>query len=263
MIRALYMFMPMLISSVIVVVIDFLLKLYGLKLVSLAVYVIIISIGSCFLSIYFKVPVWWKYINTCFPLLVFLTSAIDVGSNIFIIFFGLTLLIYKGAIFDRVPLYLSSEPVVDALSKIASYRNAKKLVDIGSGTGTVVFGLSRRLDKCCITGIENAPLTWLVGLTAKLYYKSYNVTWIYGSMWRTNLGDFDIVYAFLSPDPMTRLWRKATSEMGKGAILISNSFPIDGVVPASVEYIKDKRGSVLYCYIPSEYKNVKAAKLST
>ncbi len=224
--------------------------------------VIIISIGGYFFSIYFGRPVWWKYINTFFPLLVFIISSIDIGSNIFLIFFGLSILIFKGAIFDRVPLYLSSTLVVDALSRIAISRNAKKFIDIGSGTGVVVFGLSCRIKQCCITGVESAPLTWLIGYCTKLYNKSDNVCWLYGNMWRTNLSEFDIVYAFLSPDPMTRLWEKATLEMGEGTILISNSFPIDGVAPDSIEYIGDKRGSVLYCYFPSAHKKNKADNLN-
>ncbi len=255
--RALQMFMPMLISSVIVFAFSIMAKFFGIILLSGLGRAILISIGGFLLSIYLGRPVWWKYINTCFPLFFFIVSSIDIGSNIYLIFFGLTILVFKGAVFDRVPLYLSSALVVEALSKIALSKNAKRFIDIGSGTGVVVFGLSRRIEQCSITGIESAPLTWLIGYFTKLYNKSYNVRWIYGNMWRTNLRNFDIVYAFLSPDPMTRLWEKATLEMGEGAILISNSFPIDGVVPASIEYIGDKRGSVLYCYFPSAHKKDK------
>jgi hypothetical protein len=33
------------------------------------------------------------------------------------------------------------------------------------------------------------------------------------------------VYAFLSPVPMAEVWRKASTELRPGALLVSNSFP--------------------------------------
>ena len=261
MIRAVNMFLPMLIASFAVSILSIILKMLGIDLLSGPSKPILISIISLALSIYLKKPVWWRYINAGFPLMVSIGLSIDVDQNAFMVLFILTLLVYWGAIFDRVPLYLSSKTTVDRLVSIANYRGAKRIIDIGSGTGTVVFGLSRRLGHCSITGIESAPLTWIVGSIIKRLNRCNNVSWTYGNMWHVNLKDYDIVYAFLSPDPMSRLWKKASSEMSAGTMLISNSFPVNDVHPDSTELINDKRGTVLYCYIPSERTNGNAPRV--
>ena len=249
------MFLPMLIASAVVFILSILLKLLCIDLLLWFSKAALISIISFAISVFLKKPVWWRYINAGFPIMVFIGSSIKVDPNAFLVLFMLTLLVYWGAIFDRVPLYLSSMATVDRMVSIANYRGAKRIIDIGSGTGTVVFGLSRQLVHCSITGIESAPITWIVGMIIKRLNGHDNVLWTYGNMWHINLKDYDIVYAFLSPDPMSRLWKKASSEMRAGSMLISNSFTINDAHPASIEYINDKRGTILYCYILSEHTN--------
>ena len=251
------MFLPMLISFAAVAGLNVALRLMGLDLITLSAGAILISGGGFALSVYLNRPVWWRYINAGFPLMVFMFSAFDIGANLYLFLFLLTIFVYWGALIDRVPLYLTNEATVSALSLIADSRGTTEIIDIGSGTGAVVFGLSQRLHNCKITGIESAALTWLVGFLFNKYKGFHNVSWTYGNMWQINLGSYDIVYAFLSPDPMARLWKKVSSEMKAGAMFISNSFPLEDIQPASVVYVGDKRGTVLYCYIPSAHTCIK------
>jgi len=46
-----------------------------------------------------------------------------------------------------------------------------------------------------------------------------------------DLGNYDVVFAYLSPAAMPALWRKATAEMAAGALLISHEFSIPGIEP--------------------------------
>ncbi len=64
------------------------------------------------------------------------------------------------------------------------------------------------------------------------------------------MGDYDVVYAFLSPAPMPRLWEKAGIEMAPGAMLISNSFVVPDVAPVAVITVDDRRATRLYVYRP-------------
>jgi hypothetical protein len=48
------------------------------------------------------------------------------------------------------------------------------------------------------------------------------------------------VYAFLSPVPMAEVWRKASTELRPGALLVSNSFPVEGVEPEQVIEVDDR-----------------------
>jgi len=68
-----------------------------------------------------------------------------------------------------------------------------------------------------------------------------NVHIRFGDMWAENLSDYDIVYTFLSPQPMTRLYQKVISEMRPGGTFISNSFAVDGQEPDDIIEVDDRR----------------------
>jgi len=77
---------------------------------------------------------------------------------------------------------------------------------------------------------------------------SKRIDWRYGSLWELEYSGFDIVYAFLSTEPMPELWVKLRYEMIRGSMLVSNSFPVPGIQPALVIKVNDSSGTLLYCY---------------
>ena len=78
-----------------------------------------------------------------------------------------------------------------------------------------------------------------------------NIEIRYGDFWSQPLGDYGLVYAFLSPDPMPRLWDKAGIEMKPGALLVSNSFAVPGAAPTKTIDVGDGRRTQLHCYDPA------------
>ena len=65
------------------------------------------------------------------------------------------------------------------------------------------------------------------------------------SMWSLSLSEWDVVYTFLSPAPMSRLWEKVQSEMKTGSLFITNSFAVPAKANRTV-VVKDERSSTLY-----------------
>jgi hypothetical protein len=57
-----------------------------------------------------------------------------------------------------------------------------------------------------------------------------------------------VVYAFLSPAPMPRLWTKALAEMAPGTLLVSNTFTIPGVAPEQTIVLPGRSDARLYVY---------------
>jgi len=57
-----------------------------------------------------------------------------------------------------------------------------------------------------------------------------------------------VVYAFLSTEPMSRLWQKVAQEMRPGSVFVSNSFQVPDVEPTSVVVVNDSRQTHLYFY---------------
>ncbi|WP_294265586.1 class I SAM-dependent methyltransferase [Propionivibrio sp.] len=191
-------------------------------------------------------PWWWRLIHMLFAPLAWAIAALSIAPGWFLLAFILLLLVYRGALTDQIPLYLSSKDTAAALAELMSECPGKRFLDLGAGIGSVLRPLARALPEAQFTGIENAPATWLAGYlcTAGLP----NCSWHWGDIWRTSLTEYDLVYAFLSPAPMPALWEKVKLEMPSGSLFISNNFPVPGVEASSVVEIDDARQTRLYCY---------------
>ena len=76
--------------------------------------------------------------------------------------------------------------------------------------------------------------------------RALDVRW--GDFWSTGLADYDVVYVYLSPAPMARLWEKARREMRPGSVLVSNGFCIPGVAPERTIAVGDAMDSTLFVW---------------
>ena len=191
-------------------------------------------------------PWWWRVIHGGFMPLVWLTNSMAIDPMWFLAAFILLLLVYRGALSGQVPLYLSNKETVAALAELLAERGDCRFLDLGAGLGSTTVPLADALPDSRFTGYENAPLTWLVGRFFSLGYA--NIRWRWGDMWRANLAEYDVVYAFLSPAPMARLWSKVEREMAPGSLFITNSFPAPGIVPTRVIEVDCTPARPLYCY---------------
>lgn len=191
-------------------------------------------------------PPWWKLMQAAFMPLAWAATQLEIDPGWFLLAFILMLLVYRGAITEQVPLYLSNAATVDALAALVGERKPPRFLDLGAGVGSTVLPLAKRCPAGRFTGVENAPLTWAMGWlrTRRLP----NLEWRWGDLWRTDLGGFDVVYAFLSPAPMTALWEKVRAEMKPGSLFVSNSFPVPEVAAQRVIEVDGTPPRTLYCY---------------
>ncbi len=143
------------------------------------------------------------------------------------------LLVYGGTQATRVPLYLSSAAAVQTLRDLLPADRALSFLDLGAGTGTVLAAIAASHPNARVCGVERAPLPCLIAaLRARLQAIAYHVRW--ANFWTTDLAPHDVVYAYLSPQPMNRLWEKAQREMRPGSLLVSFRFAIPGVMPTTI-----------------------------
>jgi hypothetical protein len=191
-------------------------------------------------------PWWWRVIHAGFMPLVWFTQTLAIDPGWFLLATILLLLVYRGALTGQVPLYLSNKQTVQALAEVLAERGDSRFLDLGAGLGSTTVPLADALPDSHFTGYENAPLTWLVGLL--LSVGRPNIRWRWDDLWQAKLGDYDVVYAFLSPAPMPRLWEKVQAEMKPGSLFISNSFPVPGVTPVRVIEVDCTPPRPLYCY---------------
>ena len=206
----------------------------------------LIGVIALLIARFTRQPWWWRLIHAVFAPLAWLISAQSIDPGWFLLAFILLLLVYRGALSGQIPLYLSNTETAKTLSELCADTGGARFIDLGAGFGSIVIPLARILPKTTVTGVENAPATWLIGYLRTITQK--NCLWRWGNLWHINLGEYEVVYAFLSPAPMPALWGKIQREMRTGTLFISNSFPIPEVDVSRIIEVNDARGTRLFCY---------------
>ncbi|MGB4063673.1 MAG: class I SAM-dependent methyltransferase [Azonexus sp.] len=191
-------------------------------------------------------PWWWRVMHASFMPLVWYTQGLAIDPLWFLLAAMLLLMVFRGALSGQVPLYLSNKQTVAALAELLVERGPSRFLDLGAGLGSTTVPLADALPDSHFTGYENAPLTWLVGRFFSLGRP--NIRWRWDDLWQAKLGEYDVVYAFLSPAPMPRLWEKVRAEMAPGSLFISNSFPVPGATPDRIIDVDCTPPRPLYCY---------------
>lgn len=188
-------------------------------------------------------PWWWRFIHLLFAPMAWMVSQMDIDPGWFLLGFALLWLVYRGVVIERVPLYLSGVAAIDVVAETIETRQPKRFVDLGAGIGSLIVPLAKAFPECRFTGVEFSPMSWLIGHWRTRHLP--NVSWRYANLWSVDLGEFDMVYAFLSPAPMSDLGRKFDAEMPPGGALISNSFALTDRL-ADTERVAG--GKTLYFY---------------
>lgn len=194
---------------------------------------------------------WWLLIQLLFVPALVLVNALRLPPNFFLIAFLILMVVYWSTFRSQVPLYLSSRKVWGALETLLPPTvpgRRFRFVDLGSGLGGVLTHLARIRPDACYEGVENAPLPFVLSwLRLRLGgYHNCSVHW--GSMWDCDLGQYDVVFAYLSPVPMDKLWRKAQREMRPGSTFISNTFAVPEHPPLYTYTLDDLHRSTLYIW---------------
>lgn len=212
-------------------------------------FVVAVAQGFCaaFVSHRLEAPPWWLAIHLVFMPMVIALHGLDLPAHFYLIVFIILLLIFWRTDRSQVPLYFSNTKTVDAIAALLP-KTDFRFVDLGCGNGHLLNRLARMRPGCQFLGLEHAPLPFLWAKLRNLGQENCRIR--LGNYWRQDLGDFEVVYAFLSPAPMPRLWIKACSEMTPGTLLISNSFPIPDIPVEQVIDVADRRMTCLYCYRP-------------
>jgi SAM-dependent methyltransferase len=219
--------------------------LFGSPL-SLSQLVLLHSATAVVLSGLLRLPWWWLVIQGLFLPLLLLTLSLNLPPSLFLAGFVLLWLIFFSNTRERVPLYLSGESSCRAVAALLPEQRPLRFLDLGCGLGKVLVSLAELRPDGQFDGVESAPLPFLVSrLRSK---KKSNVQVRCGNLWNQNLASYDVVYAFLSPEPMPALLRKAKREMRAGALFISNSFSALDCPPARTLELNDARRTHLFIW---------------
>lgn len=207
--------------------------------------------GICALMIAWllKSPSWWLLIHLAFLPLIVLGLRLELPPWTWLLGFLVLLLVFWRTNSSQVPLYLTNQKSSDAILRLLP-SSPCRMIDLGCGDGALLRHLARTRPDCFFVGLEHAPLTWAWAWLSARGMKNISIR--RSDFWSHPLGGYALVYAFLSPIPMERLWAKARAEMSRGARLISNSFAVPGIAPHSCVEVPDRRRTQLHIYLPAE-----------
>lgn len=195
--------------------------------------------------------IWWLAIQLLFAPALVLMLTLDIPPAIFLAAFLIMLIVYWSTFRTQVPLYLSSNKVWSALECLLPLQKADsnfRFIDLGSGLGGVLTHLARVRPDGDYVGVESAPLPLVWSWLRCKPHRNCKVHW--GSIWdekrpACDLAQYDVVFAYLSPVPMERLWHKARAEMRPGSVLISSTFTIPDQSPGMTVRVDDLHQSTL------------------
>ena len=199
------------------------------------------ALVSCKLGL----PCWWRWIQFMLPVGLYIGIVLEFNPIWALALFLLVWLVFSNAFKERVPLYLTNNTTREALKSLVKRKKNLRFLDLGCGLGGNVAFMSQQKAIVESHGVETAPIPYII---SKLYTSFRGGSTFAMDIWNTDLGYYDVVYAFLSPEPMPRLWQKVKEEMFPGSIFISNSFAVLGVEPSEVWELSDERKTVLYIY---------------
>lgn len=191
-----------------------------------------VAVDACVavvLSMLLRLPWWWWPLAALLPVAVVASSASGIPWWGWGATFLLLALVYGGGVRTRVPLYLSNRAAVAALADLLPRTPGVACCDLGAGLGGPTIGIARARPDAAVHGVEASVLPWLVCRLRAVAHP--NVQMQFGDIFAHALGPYDLVYAFLSPAPMPRLWEKVQREMRPGTLFVSNTFAVPGRRP--------------------------------
>lgn len=230
-----------------VLIVALFIHLSGLTLTPITA-AIVCGLIAALLSHLAGLALWWRIILLLFAPALVLMLALAIPPHFYLIAFLLMLVVYWSTFRTQVPLYLSSQKVWQALESLLPNDRPFRFMDLGSGLGGVLLHLSHTHPQGHYSGVETAPLPYLWSWLRLKLRGCRNCAVHWGSLWDSPLGEYDVVFAYLSPVPMQDLWQKVRTEMRPGSLFISNTFAIPDSPPDHAIKIDDLHGSTLYVW---------------
>jgi hypothetical protein len=206
-------------------------------------------LAGCISHFILKTPRPFSLLASALPLGVYILAVIELPPwmlfTVFVFFFAMHL----PALWTHVPYYPSPTSVDAALIDLIIQQGCAHVVDLGCGNGRLLSVLAKRFPEVTFYGCEISLFPYLVAKVRTILLP--NVRVYFRSMWRMPLGDFDLIYAFLSPAVMGSVGSKVRQEKKLGSLFVSNSFPVPESIAwqaARIIELGQERGEVLYCY---------------
>ncbi len=162
-----------------------------------------------------------------------------VIAMVFLVFRLALIMIFAHAYLPFLP---SSIRVKRALAKSGVLAGHKRMVDLGSGTGTLLIAMHTASPDAKIVGVERSRLLATVSRVRTAAMRP-RPTVITGDMFKHNVHEYDLIIGFWITALMPRLLKKFEEECAPGAVIVSKRFrlpPSEQFTESSIHVQGDK-----------------------
>ena len=131
--------------------------------------------------------------------------------------------------------------------EVAGIKPGQTVVDIGCGDGRLAFAAAA--NGANAIGYEISLIPFLIAKIRWLFSKQQkNVSIRFKSLWRVDLGQFDIIYVFLLPQILGKLEKKLEKELKPSAKVIVHCWALPTWKPKLVSDVKNELRFYLYIH---------------
>jgi len=113
-----------------------------------------------------------------------------------------------------------------------------RIVEAGSGWGSLAIPLARRFPEAAVIGYELSPVPFFCAQLRRLG-RHPNLRFHRADFRTVSMADADLVVCYLFPGAMRALDEKLRRELRPGARVISNTFALPGWKPVRVHRLDD------------------------
>ena len=133
--------------------------------------------------------------------------------------------VYYGIRLGITPMPSSRKAVATFISLIPDAADGK-IVDLGSGWGTLAYPIAKNFPNAEVVGCELSPIPWLYSRFKGMFVRRPNLTLHRRSVFDADLTDVDVVVVYLHPAAMRKLGPKFERELRPGTLVLSNTFAV-------------------------------------
>lgn len=134
-------------------------------------------------------------------------------------------IVYYGIRLGITPMPSSPSAVRTILGLIPDSTEGK-IVDLGSGWGSLAYPISARFADAEVVGYELSPIPWLYSRLKGVFVRRGNLELHRRNVFEADLRDVDVVVVFLHPAAMRKLRVKFERELRPGCLVLSNTFAV-------------------------------------
>lgn len=140
--------------------------------------------------------------------------------------------------------------MISALKKRFKEEGSYEFAELGSGWGSLVFGLAKAFPNSSVHGYELSPIPYYVSLLLnKIFGDKNRVNFYKDDFFDIDLSQMDLIIFYLSGRHAIRLQDKLEAELKPGAVVMSNSFPIPDWKPSKILKTKVFMELKVYVYV--------------